>query len=255
MVRALHVAVASVRATLATVHAFLTAPGRGRWGYPAVLILLGLALIPLDRDLSRWLRAIPMGGDLRRELNAWQQFGAIGSLVAVGAAVWLLDPHNRRRLLDLAAAALATGGACLLLKMLVGRPRPKFDDPWFVTGPLGLYPKGPGEGMLSPLAFWEKGSADLWSMPSSHSAAAACLGGFLAMLYPALKVPSLVLVAVVAFARVAGSDKGSHWPSDVLVGVGVGLFTVWTVVGGRWASRLIATIPPAQRPGLPARLP
>lgn len=225
---------------------WLDSPVRRLWAWPGLFLALALVAYPLDRQISAALRSLQPGGDFARELSAWQQFGALGSVVFTAIVIWLLDPANRRRLLDLAAASAVMGLACVLVKMVLGRPRPRYDDPYYFTGPFGLYPiETSGTRMMrSPMAFWERGVADLWSMPSSHTTAAVTLALFLAALYPRLRYLCMFMVALVAFARVALSDRGSHWPSDVLAGIAFALLLAGAVIRGRWGSRLL---PPQAR--------
>ncbi len=241
VVRGLHVVCAALAVTVGGAWRWLDEPGRRLWAWPALFIALALVVYPIDRSIAAMLRQMRPGGDIARELNAWQQFGALGSIVFTAIVIWLLDPAHRARLLDLVAGWLAMGLTCVLVKMTLGRPRPRYDDPSHFAGPLGLYPIDTGghKVMRSPLAFWERGVADLWSMPSSHTAAAATLALFLAALYPRLRVVGICMVVLVAYARIALSDHGSHWPSDVLAGAALGLIIGGAAVRGRWGSRLV----------------
>ena len=190
--------------------------------YPALIcVLLAMLVYPRDAGIASALGSENLGGDVRRELGAWQQFGALGSILVVSAVIWALDPARRRRLLDLALAAGATSLACLVLKMAISRPRPRLEDAVTLPGPFGLYPVQT-DGGVQLVSGWSSAAADgaqLWSAPSSHTAAAVALAVFLATLYPRLTAIVAVLAAVVGFARVT---FGAHWPSDVLLGAAVG---------------------------------
>ena len=241
VVRWVHIASAALNAVASGSWRWLDSPARRLWAWPALFLALALLAYPFDRSISQFLRSLQPRGDLARELGAWQQFGALGSVLFTALVIWLLDPANRRRLLDLAAAWIATGLACTLVKMLLGRPRPRYDDPFYFTGPFGLYPiESAGQRLMrSPMAFWERGVADLWSMPSSHTTAAVTLALFLSALYPRLRHICIFLVALVAFARIALSDRGSHWPSDVLAGISFALLLSGAALRARWGSRLV----------------
>lgn len=192
------------------------------WALPTLLgVGVGAALFPFDGPLGDAARALgaDLGGDLRRELAFIGQFGAITSLIIVAWAVWALDPARRRRLPELAIAAVGASVGCLFLKMLIGRPRPKFDDPGVLLGPWGAYPIDPEVGVRHA---WEIGSgisSDLWAMPSSHTAAAVALSAILIGWYPRLRALAVTLAVLVALSRLL---FGAHYPSDLAVGAAVG---------------------------------
>src|SRR6185295_16815835 len=151
-------------------------------------IILAAALVPLDGPIARAVARHPVGGDVKRELETLQQFGAIGSLLIVSAIVALLDRPRNRSLADLFAAAGLTALGANILKLAIGRLRPRTpplsDDPltfcWpWTTSSLTR------DGVTTERhawEFWNSGSlklADLWSMPSSHTAAAVALALYL----------------------------------------------------------------------------
>lgn len=199
------------------------------WIWSLILIGLGAAAFPLDGALSDWARSVGagLGGDVRRELEAMQQYGQLGCLVIVGVGFALLQPWRARRLLDLGAAVGLTWIAANAMKMLIGRPRPKFDDPGILLGPFGQYPVNAEAGVRHAWEFWTPISSDLWSMPSSHTAFAVMLSVFLAAMAPRLRPLVFVLAVIVGLCRVL---FGAHYLSDVLVGAGVGLAASSVVV-------------------------
>lgn len=217
---------------------------RGPWVAAGVGLLAAAALFPVDGPVFSVLRGLGRGagGDLRRELEAVQQFGQFGSTLLIAVVVWLLDPPNRRRLLDW-AAAVGVGAMILTpMKMLVGRPRPRlgeadrlgFVDPGAVPGPLGGYPLGPDVGVRHGWEVWADISSDLWSMPSSHTAYAAIAAVFLWSLYPRLRPLVVALAVAVGVCRVL---FGAHWPSDVAAGAGIGAGVGLAAVGNLWGVR------------------
>jgi membrane-associated phospholipid phosphatase len=209
----------------------------------AALLVLGVALIPFDGALSRAaieFRQNSLGGDLRRELEALQQYGQGAITLLVVWAIWLLDRGRRARLLDWGAAALVAMLAANGLKMLIGRPRPKFDDPAVFLGPFGAYPIDETVGVRHA---WEIGSgisSDLWSMPSSHTVFAVVMSVALATLYPGLRPLAVVMAVLVALGRVL---FGAHYPSDVLIGGAVGLAVAWPAMAGGWGRRVLRVGP------------
>lgn len=210
--------------------------------HPALLgILAAAALWPLDGPLGRLARAVPVGGDLRRELEALGQFGALSSLIIIAWIIWQLDPRRRPRLLDGAAALVITGLVVSVCKMLAGRPRPRFDDPAVLPGPFGAYPIGPGQGVAHGWEIWRIGTYDLGSMPSSHAAYAAVAATCLALLYPKLRALMVTLAALVAASRVLFA---AHWPTDVVVGAALGVDIGRRAMRRCWGRRLLARCRP-----------
>ncbi len=227
-IRLLHV----IWAIWSPVHRWAAADSRRPWAPAALYGLIATALL---WQLDPWVMGIitaggtrgslPIGGDIRRELEVLQQFGQGGMTLVVVLAVWLLDPQNRRQLLDW---LVAIGIAALLafgLKMLIGRPRPVLGEPDMLLGPFGMYPIPTGESYVvtHPWAFWQDGIAKLWSMPSSHTVFAVVAAAMLATWYPRLRWLMVALAGLVAVARVA---FGAHYPSDVAAGIAVGLIAV-----------------------------
>lgn len=197
-----------------------------RWLAPLLVGVVGFAVVhPFDAEcrasfarFAGWL-----SGDLRREAQAWQQYGQGMFIIVLAFVVWLLDPARRRRLLDLGLAlaiaqVVSTGG-----KLLIGRPRPReyFNDPWTFLTPWGEYPiKIDGQYRL--VRAWDihaGANTDLWSMPSSHTLFAAVVSVFIATLYPRLRWLVLALVLVVGSGRIMFD---AHWPTDVIVGGAAG---------------------------------
>lgn len=239
-IRFAHIAWAALDPILAAPIRWSADPARRWWARPALWAILAfLLLFPLDGPIMALVQRFPPGGDIRQELAAWQQFGAIGSLLFVALLIRLLDPARTRRLLDLAAAAASAWFLCQFLKIAIGRPRPQFDDPGIILTPFGAYPLGKEIGIRHAWEFWAGISTKLWSMPSSHTAAAAALAVFLTALYPRLRALSITMVCIVGAARVIFKD---HWPSDIAVGAAVGMIAARAAVRAHWGEQLLAWI-------------
>jgi undecaprenyl-diphosphatase len=214
------------------------------------LIALGLTVVPLDWTVRDFLWTRRVGGDVKRELEFLQQFGAISSIVLISLVILLLDPAETRlkwrRIADIAVAATLSGLVGNLLKMFLGRPRPLFDDPMHLLGPLGKYPVESGTGGVRLMSAWEmgaKGVSDLWSMPSSHAMAGACLAFCLSALYPKVRPLCVVLAVIVCTARVL---LNAHYVSDVLIGAALGwmiaAFAMRRELGSRLASLTVPSL-------------
>jgi len=197
-------------------------------------------LLPFDGAAIEFARRfgeggdLRLGGDLRRELLFLQQWGDFVCILLVFAAVYLLDPARRARLWDAAAAVAVNAVAFQTLKVLIGRPRPRFDDPTrFFTS---LSPYELEAGSRYSWEFWRGISSDLWSMPSSHTAAAVCLSVVLARLFPRLKPLVIPLAVIAGLCRVIFT---AHYPSDVVAGAAVGYLAAAAAMDGRWGTRLL----------------
>ncbi len=235
-IRAVHIGIAGIADWFGPLWRWLFSPTRRRWTIPLALALPAFLLVyPFDGLIHRAAGSIGravVSGDVRREWEAWQQFGAAGSVVLVSALVCLLDRARARRLLDLYGAMLVGLVVFSALKVGVGRPRPKFDDPWTILWPWGAYPLGPERGIRHA---WEAGS-ELWSLPSSHTVAAAILAWFLFRMYPRIWPVALIAVGIVGSGRII---FGAHWASDVVVGGLGGLAVARAVIDGWWGVRAI----------------
>lgn len=228
-------------------------PVRRTWAVPLTIAFLGFLLVhPWDAQIGARVGALArqLGGDLRRELHAWQQFGAFGSIVFATIVVLVMDGQRARRLLDLYLSIAVAGGLCMAMKVGIGRPRPRdhFEDATTFLGPLGVYPIKGADGTTHLVHAWsprsalradgsgggaaEGGSgvggsiADLWSMPSSHTVYAVVLAAFLIVMYPRLRGLWIALAVLVACCRLLFD---AHWASDVVVGAGLGAAVAWTI--------------------------
>jgi membrane-associated phospholipid phosphatase len=196
-------------------------------------------LFPLDGVISRSLQDLKLGPDFRVELQTVQQYGQLSFTVIGMVAIWLLDPQRRQRLLDWLAAVVVTSLSCFILKIFLGRPRPKFDDPTTFVGLWNAYPFPSKTGQFVFRYSWDLTSRhpwDLWSMPSSHVALAAVMSVFLAYLYPRLRPFCVTMVIVVGACRVLFRD---HYVTDVCLGAAVGYVIAHYAVSHRWGMRLL----------------
>jgi membrane-associated phospholipid phosphatase len=239
-------------------------------------LLVGLAVIvvlwPIDgwllRVLAGWEDRLP--GDLRRELHALQQFGQGGAIILVMLVIVSLDRAGARRLWDWLAALGLTAAAVYPLKMLLGRPRPglgadlvaagggsvagdpagagprgepALEDtlnvlytPDTFLGPFGVHPFDAPTGFRHAWEFWADISADLWSMPSAHTAYAVVMAVFLGLVYPRVAWLVWIMAALVGVARVIFA---AHYPTDVVAGAAIGAAAGTLAVRRRLGQRVV----------------
>lgn len=96
-----------------------------------------------------------------------------------------------------------------IIKRAIGRPRPE------LFGDQGLFSFNP---------FMH--NSDFESFPSGHATTSAAFWTALALLFPPLRWPLLLVGLYLAFTRVF---VGAHYPSDVLVGFGWGMWFAFFV--------------------------
>lgn len=237
-VRWAHVAVAVVRDTVSPITDWAFDTSRWWWaGVSLAAIVAAIIVFPFDALALEGAAVVlgNLGGDIRRELESVQQYGALGSLVLVSIVIYLQDPLRRNRLLDLFAAVVVGVLLVSVLKMIIGRPRPRMDQYGSsdFLGPFGQHPY-PGEGMFHSWEIWGPISSDLHSMPSSHTAIAVVLSVFVAKTYPRLRGLAMAMVAIVGLCRVL---FGAHYPSDVVIGAATGFVVGYPAVTNRWGQR------------------
>lgn len=190
-----------------------------------VLVVAGLACIPFDATIADAAQRAgkSLGGDLERTLRFLEQFGDVATTIIVALGVLLCGSGSlRARLILWLSGAITTSALVHVLKIAIGRPRPRFHDPdtfaWFFR----TYPvQHQGEEVARySWQTWIGSSSDLASMPSSHTSAAFAMAVGLSVVFPRGRWLWLTLATIVALARVL---HGAHYVSDVLVGASVGL--------------------------------
>jgi len=196
----------------------------------ALVLVLVVLMVGFDEPISRAVRD-----------SDWWLRRALGALTTTGDAKWYLIPTGigvlaatflraraagraARRLWGWCAAAagfvfgaIALSGILVnVVKVLVGRPRPKLLD---MEGALGF----------SPFTF----DADFHSFPSGHANTLLALGLALAFLLPRYRRWFISIAAVLALSRVA---VNAHYLSDLVAGGALAVpTTAW--LRGRFAAR------------------
>ncbi len=155
--------------------------------------------LPWDQLTVPWMAFTSDMGDW---IGQGWRLTAVSLLLLVGA--WAFE----KPIVKIAAiqSLIAHGIAALLangLKHLIGRPRPKF-----VHG---------GDWQMTPS--WASG---LDSFPSGHSTASFAVATVLARRFPLVGPLCIVIALFVALSRVL---RGSHFPTDVLGGMVIGIIS------------------------------
>jgi membrane-associated phospholipid phosphatase len=188
--------------------AIWTSPAHLRFAHADWLVPLGgltAGLLVTDRDVSKHLANSPS------RLKHYKDFSNYGVAGMAGAAsgLYLLgqisgDAHKKEVGLLSGEAALDAVAVSTILQYGLGRERPQSDA---------------GRGR-----FWQGGN----SFPSDHAAGAWAIASVFAHEYPGPLTKILVYGAATAIsvARVRGKE---HYPSDVLLGSGIGWLTGWQV--------------------------
>ncbi|NRP69241.1 hypothetical protein ILFOPFJJ_00105 [Ensifer psoraleae] len=192
------------------------------WIFLTTLVLV-LALVPFDPQLSQWAQ------DLPEEIVAFNRtitdFGTFAWMIYTSTFLLLVAyiarrashhdtvRYRARSARNLSAYFLLTIGTASVLvhglKFLIGRARPElFAD-------YGAY-------SLTPFT----GERLFESFPSGHSMAAGALFGAFAMLMPQLRPVFLILALAIGVSRVI---VGAHYPSDVAAGLLLGLWVAMMI--------------------------
>jgi len=192
-------------------------------------IALGLifwGLLQLDLPLARFLRSVQLpwlelAGDVGSRLGSGAILAVLsGVLLAIGLA--RKQPAFRRAgvgsLIAHAAAALSVQA----LKHLIGRPRPRMTHG-------GGFQFGPS---------WDAG---LDSFPSGHTTASFAVAAVLARQFPRIGWMFYGIASLIAASRIL---RGSHFPTDVMGGVGLGLLAGYVVANPirAWRSSLATAL-------------
>jgi undecaprenyl-diphosphatase len=191
-----------------------------------VLVVVFWGLLQLDLPLARFLRSVQLpwlelAGDVGSRLGSGAILAVIsGALLAIGLA--RKQAAFRRAgvgsLIAHAAAALSVQA----LKHLIGRPRPRMTHG-------GGFQFGPS---------WDVG---LDSFPSGHTAASFAVAAVLAKQFPRAR---WLIYGVATFVAVSRVMRGSHFPTDVIAGVGLGLLAGYVVANPirAWRSSLATAL-------------
>jgi undecaprenyl-diphosphatase len=178
----------------------------------------------LDRRLLRTMRTRCHGPQIEAAGKALGTAGEWGAVwVAIGVAAAAVDATRRGRWLRAAAVAPAAVGANYLVKLAVGRRRPRLRR-------------------LPPLA---SAPSEL-SFPSAHATSSLAAATAMGRVAPASRLPLYGLAGAICLTR---PYLGMHYPSDVLGGaaLGVAIGRLWPGLRGKGTEdRLIDLVASAE---------
>ena len=197
------------------------------YGLPATLMILASLLLLLDISVAKlcWEDEYPR--EIADVLSNAEPFGHGIGVAFVVITIAVLDPARRRWAPGVCAAGAIAGGlSANIVKLLIGRTRPRnFDlatiDVWQTFQ--GWFPLGSG------------GSA-LQSFPSAHTATAVGFAVALSAVYPRGRWWFYSLAILVGLHRV---EVSAHYPSDVCIGALLGWLAGHTCIA--LANRLLAS--------------
>jgi undecaprenyl-diphosphatase len=174
-----------------------------------LLLLAALASLRFDIPVARWALAGGCPRTIHECLEIGEGFGHGAGVAIIVAAAWLLDMAGRRRIVRIVATVLAAGLSADLVKLFVGRLRPR--DFSFAHGHVI-------DTFVTwlPLAGNHSGGQ---GFPSAHTATAVALALALSWAYPRSRSLVFTLAAMVAIQRV---ECGAHFASDALAGAAIG---------------------------------
>jgi undecaprenyl-diphosphatase len=192
-----------------------------------VMALAGLAALSVDVPLSRVLYQSRGLQWLHGFLETIEPFGQPTAILMTAASIALCDPVRRAVMPRFLAAALGSGLAADVVKLLVIRVRPRAGD---LTG-----------SALDTFRGWWGGpgiGSDMQSCPSAHTATAVGFCLALSAVFPGGRWLFAGAAALVALQRI---ETGGHYLSDTCWGAAIGCAVSVAVfradLAGRWFDR------------------
>lgn len=176
------------------------------WLVFGILLMLAVCLWPMD---AVWVRLITgeRPSHVLEFAYAVRRWGAFTDTLTFAVALFLCGwifrrPYWRRVALASLLAGAVAGSAVNVLRISTGRPRPRAHEPDRFTGPTLVYKRQ--------------------SFPSGHSGASFGSATTIATALPAAGIPALISATAIAWSSIYSQN---HYPTDVLVGSGMGITT------------------------------
>jgi len=198
----------------------------------AILVVVGFKLHELDMPIARFVRSFDINavnriGDSVAVIGQGVLIGVLFAVLALAGWWWKQDRWKETGVRGL-VALFAVTVIVLLMKHLIGRPRPRFAHA--------------DDVMLGPSL-----TSGMDSFPSGHTINAFAAGAVLTRFFPNLGVSLFVLGGLVGISRVV---RGSHFLTDVYTGAIAGLL-IGTVVAVGFTHWRDHALPQLLRVGVP----
>lgn len=189
--------------------------------------LAGWVALTVDVPIAQWCAAGNCPGDVAKLLHLAETFAHGAGVAVILLAMFVLDPKRRWMMPRIAVMTISAGLCANLVKLTIGRSRPRAFD----------LDQGIWDSFLGWLPLTEFGSSGQ-SFPSAHTTTAFAFAVGLVWAYPRGRwlFPSLAILA--ACQRIVGQ---AHFLSDVCWGtalgslIGFGFSKGW--LSPRWLDR------------------
>lgn len=182
-----------------------------RWLVVPVLLLslAGIALCTVDLPIARLCAPRDWPDEIHRYLRSIEPFGTVYGQGMLLLTLFFVLPSLRRCIPRLVAAPIAAGITANVIKLLIGRQRPKYFD---------VSSDSATDAFERLFPFLHDG-VSLKSFPSAHTAAAVAFAVVLSHVFPRGRWLFGITASLVAIQRI---EVCEHFASDVLVGAAVG---------------------------------
>ncbi len=194
-------------------------------GFPTVLLMFGVVCVfTIDYSVGKHFTTFRLHGELRDFVDAAEHFGTPYGQILILLCLAGCTGWKERRVYRILAGATAAGLIANVLKLLVGRRRPKafdFENSRILDSFSGWLP------------FHSDGSL-FESFPSAHTASAFGFAALLIWAFPKGRAIFILLGLLVGVHRVT---TAAHFPSDVFAGAAVGWFMGYSFTSSTWVTR------------------
>ena len=174
-----------------------------------LLALAAIALFTVDLPVARACAPRDWPDEIHRYLRSIEPFGTPYGQGMLPLGVFFVLPSLRKHIPRVATASVAAGLTANVIKLLVGRQRPKYFD---------MASESATDAFAGFLPLLHDG-VSLKSFPSAHTASAVAFAVLLSHLFPRGKWLFGITAALVALQRI---EVCEHFISDVFVGETVG---------------------------------
>lgn len=217
---------------------------RGNLRVPLLLItLLSAGMVPVatlfDITIARWFVSRPMPGDVSKTIELAECYAHGIGVIFFIILIMQLAPKKRWCLPRLATMAFGAGAVAVLVKTFVLRGRPSglnlhvasYDAAWRWTF----------DWTLDHVASFESAFR---SFPSGHTAIATGLTVGLCLMFPRGRSLFIFLLGLAMVQRLSSC---SHFASDLMGGLALGLFWSYACLSPRLVGALFDKIEPQGR--------